>query len=109
MTQPHIFVNADPAILDDFCPVAKADVLIISKILGYFSTLIITSLIGYITSIVQKFTVIRINDNAELAVNELLIQVAVSLASIAFVILQFQNHKNPLLTDVCDGVVEFSD
>jgi hypothetical protein len=88
VTQPHIFMNAKPAILDEFCPYAKTDLLVIYDILGYFSTFILVSLVGYVTSIIQKFTVIRLNDNAELQINELLVQLAISLTSIAFVILQ---------------------
>lgn len=87
VTQPHVFLNADPEILNEFCPYAKTDILVISDILGYFSTLILVSLIGYITSIIQKFTVIRLNDNAELQFNELIVQAAIALTSIAFVFL----------------------
>lgn len=87
MTQPHIFINANPEILNDFCPSAKTDILVISDILGYFSTFILVSLVGYVTSIIQKFTVIRLNDNAELQFNELIVQAAIALTSIAFVIL----------------------
>lgn len=87
VTQPHIFMNAKPEILDEFCPYAKTDLLVIYDILGYFSTFTFVSLVGYVTSIIQKFTVIRLNDNAELQINELLVQLAISLTSIAFVIL----------------------
>jgi hypothetical protein len=87
VTQPHIFINANPEILNDFCPYAKTDILVISDILGYFSTFILVSLVGYVTSIIQKFTVIRLNDNAELQFNELIVQAAIALTSIAFVIL----------------------
>ena len=83
--------------------------MIISDILGYFSSLILISLVGYVTSIIQKFTVIKLNDNAELQISELFIQLAISMCSIAFLIVQFEHHVNPLLTDVCEGVVEFSD
>lgn len=66
VTQPHVFLNADESILLEFCPVAKDDLLAIAKIENYFYLLIMIAGIGYATAIVQKFTVIRLNDNAEL-------------------------------------------
>lgn len=61
-----MFLNANTEILNDFCPIAKADLLGVSNIVNYFQLVIMISGIGYFTSIVQKFTVVRLNDNAEL-------------------------------------------
>jgi hypothetical protein len=69
----------------------------------------LVSLIGYVTSIIQKFTVIRLNDNAELQYNELIVQVAITLTSVAFVILQANHHVNPLISDICQDAVDFTE
>jgi len=109
ITQPHIFLNADASILEEFCPIAKDDLLIVSQIIQYFYIFILVSSVGYATSIVQKLTVYKLNDNADLRAQELLIETCIFIASILFVILKYQNHKNPLISDICAAKVEFTE
>jgi len=90
ITQPHIFLNADDSILEEFCPVAKTDLLVVSQIIQYFYMFILVSSVGYATSIVQKMTVYKLNDNADLRAQELLIETCIFVASILFVILKYQ-------------------
>lgn len=94
-------MNAEVHKLDEFCPIAKTDLLKVNDIVGYFYTFVLVSAVGYLTSIVQKFTVVRLNDNAEIKVQELIIEISISVVSILFVILKTSDTSNSLITDYC--------
>lgn len=96
-----MFLNANTQILDEFCPLAKTDLINIANIAGYFYLCIMISGIGYITSIVQKLTVVKLNDNAELQMQEFLIHAAIAVTSTMLVLLKASAPTNSLISDFC--------
>lgn len=67
------------------------------------------SSVGYFTSIVQKLSVYKLNDNADLRAQELMIEIFISITSALFVVLKYQEPHNPLITDMCSEKIDITD
>mgnify|MGYP006104558027 CR=1 FL=1 len=75
-----MFIGSDIKQLESFCP-ASDRLLLLGTAVKYFIYFVMISGIGYFTSIVQKFTILKLKDNVELSVSHLCLEFSVVLVA----------------------------
>jgi hypothetical protein len=79
----------------------------LSNVIDYFSYIVLVSGVGYFTSIVQKFTILKLKDNVDLSISHLLLESSIVAVTVIFTLMKFQTKPNTLITDVCSQVMQF--
>ena len=56
---------------------------------------------GFLTAIGNKFFILKFRDNVELQVERIILEIAIVISSIMYIIMTHTDSSNTLIVDVC--------
>mmetsp|Transcript_11821 Transcript_11821/g.18206 ORF Transcript_11821/g.18206 Transcript_11821/m.18206 type:complete len:143 (+) Transcript_11821:432-860(+) len=98
-----LMLGASDDIMKDFCQEAVGELIVIHNNLQYLAMNFIFSIVGFTTAIVQKFMVLHLRDNVELAVGRICIETTIVVTSILYTQMYMKNNENTLFSTACKG------
>ena len=101
-------MNADPAITKLYCEHAVENFTSFSEIFNILYVIILFSGVGYLTAVIQKLTIVRLKDNVQLSFGHMMLEIAIVIVSVCFILLSSSNPENALISDQCSQHVTFT-
>jgi len=83
--------------------------LTLGSYVSIFNFIVLVSGIGYFTSIIQKFTVMRLKDNVQIAFGQLFLEFTIVIVTVLFTINNSGDVRNSLVTDTCRDYINVNE
>ena len=94
-------MNADSAVTKLYCESALDNFDSFAEIFGILYIIILFSGVGYLTAVIQKLTIVRLKDNVQLSLGHMMLEVAIVIVSVCFILLSASNPENALISEQC--------